>query len=87
MAKRNQYYLLFEKYKCNIKNTWTNVKYLLQQSKVKIDFPDHFIMNGEEIIDSNIIASKFCKYFIDIGSRQDIKMPPKFKHKYLKHMD
>ena len=33
MAKRNHYYSLFEKY--NIKNTWTNIKDLLQQSKFK----------------------------------------------------
>ena len=32
MAKRNHYYSLFEKYKYNIKNTWTNIKDLLQQS-------------------------------------------------------
>ena len=53
-----------------------NLKYLLQQSKDKRNFPDHFMMNGKEITDSNIIAIKFCKYVIAIGSRQDIKMPP-----------
>ena len=49
MAKRNHYYSLFEKYKDNIKNTRTNIKDLLQQSKVKRDFPNHFTINGEEI--------------------------------------
>ena len=66
MAKRNHYYSLFEKYKYNIKNTWTNIKDLLQQYKVKRDFPNHFTINGEEITDSNIIANQFCK---------NIKMP------------
>ena len=77
MAKRNHYYSLFEKYKYNIKNTWTNIKNLLQQSKVKRDFPNHFTINGEEITDSNIIAYKFCKYFTDIGPSlaKNIKMP------------
>ena len=50
MAKRNHYYLLFENYKYNIKNTWTNISDLLQQSKV--DFPHHFMINGKEITDS-----------------------------------
>ena len=77
MAKRNHYYSLFEKYKYNIKNTWTNIKDLLQQSKVKRDFPNHFTINGEEINDSNIIANKFCKYFTDIepSLAKNIKMP------------
>ena len=77
MAKRNQYYSLFEKYNYNIKNTRTNMKDLLQQSKVKRDFPNHFTSNGEEITDSNIIANKFCKYFTDIGRSiaKNIKMP------------
>ena len=77
LAKRNHFYSLFEKYKCNIKNTWTNIKDLLQQSKVKRDFSNHFTINGEEITDSNIIANKFCKYFTDIGPSlaKNIKMP------------
>ena len=77
MAKRNHYYSLFEKYKYNIKNTWTNIKDLSQQSKVKRHFPTYFMINREEIIDSNIIANKFCKYFTDIGPSlaKNIKMP------------
>ena len=77
MAKRNHYYSLFEKYKYNIKTTWTNIKDLLQKSKVKRDFPNHFRTNGEKITDSNIIANKFCKYFTDIGPSlaKNIKMP------------
>ena len=77
MAKRNHYFSLFQKYKYNIKNTWTNIKNLLQQSKVKRDFPNHFTINGEEITYSNIIANKFCKYFTDIGPSlaKNIKMP------------
>ena len=55
----------------------TNIKDLLQQSKVKRDFPNHFTINGEEITDSNIIAYQFCKYFTDIGPSlaKNIKMP------------
>ena len=77
MTKRNHYYSLFEKYKYNIKNTWTNIKDLLQQSKIKRDFPNHFMINGEEITDSNIIANTFCKYFTDIrpSLAKNIKMP------------
>ena len=76
MAKRNYYYSLFEKYKYNIKNTWTNIKDLLQQSKVKRHFPNYFMIYGEGITDSNIIANTFCKYYTDIGHSlaKNIKM-------------
>ena len=67
LAKRKHYHSIFEKYKHNIKNTWTNIKDLLQQSKVKRDFPNHFLINGEEITDANNIANKFCEYFTNIG--------------------
>ena len=50
---------------------------LLQQSKVKRHFPNYFMINGEEITDSNIIANTFCKYFTDNGPSlsKNIKMP------------
>ena len=53
------------------------MKDLLQQSKVKRYFPNHFTINGEEITDSNIIANTFCKYFTFIGPSlaKNIKMP------------
>ena len=55
------------------------MKDLLQQSKVKRDFPNHFKINGEEITDLNIIAKKNCKYFTDIGPSlaKNIKMSKK----------
>ena len=57
---------------------------LLQQSKVKRDFPNHFMINGGEIYDLNIIANTFCKYFIDIGPSlaKNIKMPRNIHVKY-----
>ena len=35
------------------------------------------MINGEEIIDANIIANELCKYFTDIGPSlaKNIKMP------------
>ena len=67
LAKRKHYHSIFEKYKHNIKNTWTNIKDLLQQFKVKRDFFNHFLINGKEITDANNIANKFCEYFTNIG--------------------
>ena len=63
LGKQKHYHAIFEKYKHNIKNTWTNIKDLLKLSKVKRDFPNHFLINGEEITDANNIANKFCEYF------------------------
>ena len=84
MAKQNHYYSLFEKYKYNIKNTWTNIKDLFHQFKDKIDFPNHFMVNGKEITDSNIIANKFCKYFTDVrpSLTKKIKMLKNINVKY-----
>ena len=67
LAKRKHYHSIVEKYKHNIKNAWTNIKDLLQQSKVKRDFPNHFLINGEEMTDANNIANKFCEYLTNIG--------------------
>ena len=77
LAKRKHYHSIFEKYKHNIKNTWTNIKDLLQQSKVKRDFPNHFLINGEVITDANNITNTFCEYFSNIGPSlaKNINMP------------
>ena len=77
LAKRKHYHSIFEKYKHNNKNTWTNIKDLLQQSKVKRDFPNHFLINGKEITEANNIANKFCEYFTNIGPSlaKNINMP------------
>ena len=81
LAKRKHYHSIFEKYKHNIKNTWTNIKDLFQQSKVKRDFPNHFLINGEDITDTNNIANKFCEYFTNIGPSlaKNIIMPKNIK--------
>ena len=81
LAKRKHYHSIFEKYTHNIKNTWTNIKDLFQQSKVKRDFPNHFLINGEDITDANNMANKFCEYFTNIGPSlaKNINMPKKYK--------
>ena len=81
LGKRKHYHSILEKYKYNIKNTWTNIKDLLQQSRVKRDFPNHFLINGEEITDANNIANTFCEYFTNIGPSlaKNINMPKNIK--------
>ena len=81
LAKQKHYHSIFEKYKHNIKKTWTDIKDLLQQSKVKRDFPNHFLINREEITDANNIANKFCEYFTNIGPSlaKNINMPKNIK--------
>ena len=83
LAKRKHYHSIFEKYKHNIKNTWTNIKDLLQQSKVKRDFPNNLLINGDEITDANNIANKFCEYFTNIGPilAKNINMPKNIRLK------
>ena len=67
LAKRKHYHSILKKYKHTIKNTWTNIKDLLQQCKVKRDFPNHFLINREKVTDADNIANKFCEYFTNIG--------------------
>ena len=53
----------------------------MQQSRVERDFPNHFLINGEEITDANNIANTFCEYFTNIGPSlaKNINMPKNIK--------
>ena len=68
LAKQNYYNTRFEKYKHNIKNTWSTIKDILNKNKNKKSFPKFFKINGEEITNKYIIANKFNDYFTNIGS-------------------
>ena len=74
MAKQTHYYLLFKKYKFNkynIKNTWTNIKDLLQQSKVKRDFRIILRSMGKK----SLIQTSWLINFVNISPTLDLTSP------------
>jgi hypothetical protein len=68
LAKKSHYYSCFEKFKDDIKKTWSTINDILNRSKKKKDFPKYFFINGQNISNPNEIAKEFNEYFIKIGS-------------------
>ena len=66
-----------KQYENNIKNTWNVMKAVIGKSKICSDkFPKRLDINKEEIIDKNIIAETFNKFFVNISSNLADKIPP-----------
>ncbi len=67
MAKRVYYESSFEKFKNNMRKTWSTINDILNKSKKKKIFPDVFKKDGRLISDKQEIAIKFNLYFTKIG--------------------
>ena len=67
LAKKKYYHNCFNKFKCDMKKTWSTINEVLNKTKMKKDFPDYFEINGMNVSNKKIIANEFNKYFIDIG--------------------
>ena len=65
-AKRTYYLTTFERFKHDIKQTWTIINDTLQHKK-KNSLPSVFSHKGKVLKESNKIANDFNQYFIDIG--------------------
>ena len=65
-AKRTYYLTTFERFKHDIKQTWTIINDTLQREK-KNSLPCVFSHKGKVLKESNIIANEFNQYFTDIG--------------------
>ena len=64
-AKRTYYLTTFERFKHDIKQTWTTINDTLQRKKKSL--PSVFSHKGKVLKESNIIANEFNQYFTDIG--------------------
>ena len=67
----------FEKYKNDIKKTWSTIKLILNKNKKSTNFPSFFLINDQKITNENEIANNFNKFFTDIGPAlsKNIKAP------------
>ena len=65
-AKRTYYLTTFERFKHDIKQTWTIINDTLQRKK-KNSLPSVFSDKGKVLKESNIIANEFNQYFTNIG--------------------
>ena len=73
-AKRDYYTHIFNRYKNDIKKTWSLINETLNRN-LKKQSTHEFLINDEMINDPIIIANKFNQYFAHIGSTLADKIP------------
>ena len=76
--KRMYYRQCFEKFKNDMKQTWTIIKTVMNKKNNTSPFPEFFIVDNLKITDSNEIAEHFNRFFTNIGPElaAKIDMPP-----------
>ena len=67
-AKKDFYTREFDKYKNDIRKTWDTLKLVINKTKPKTQFPNHFLINNRIVTETASIADEFNKYFTEIGS-------------------
>ena len=60
-------YTIFDKYKNNIKGTWSTIKSLLNRVRVKSEFPEYFMIENKLVSDKSTISNKFNEFYTNIG--------------------
>ena len=86
-AKKLYYESCFNRYKSDIKNTWSTINTILNKNKKVKSFPRFFKDNGIEVEDKLLIANRFNNFFTNIGPNlaQQIDTPANYHFKdYLK---
>jgi len=69
IAKKNYYYACFNKFKNDIKSTWSTIKQIISNSNNTMSFPTHFLVNDLPESDPKTIADNFNLYFTSIGPK------------------
>ena len=67
LAKKSYFETCFNKYKKDMKGTWSTIKSILNKHSVESKFPDKFVIDGTSISNPNEIANSFNQYFTNIG--------------------
>ena len=67
LAKSSYYHTQFEKYKCDIKKTWSQINELVHKKDKKSEFPKYFLENGKMITNSLSISECFNNFFVNVG--------------------
>ena len=69
LAKKSYYNYCFQKYKNDMRNTWSTINSILNRTKKKRNFPDSFNINGDFVSDKVNIANQFNIFFTNIGPK------------------
>ncbi len=87
-AKKQYYENLFQKYKNDIRKTWSTINNILHKNKKNKKFPEYFKGNDENITNKLEIANKFNMFFTNIGPdlANEIKVNSNLQfHNFLKN--
>ena len=68
-AKKQYYNSCFDKYKNNIKQTWSTINNILNKNNKKHKLPDLFNINGSLTNNKKDIVNSFNRYFCNIGPK------------------
>ena len=82
-AKKLYYESCFNRYKSDIKNTWSTINNILNRNKRVKSFPQFFKDDGIEIENKLLIANKFNNFFTNIGPKlaEQIDTPTNYHFK------
>ena len=67
LAKKQYYHSCFEKFKDDIKKTWSSINEIMNRKKIKKDFPKLFRIDDMLVSNKLTIANEFNKYFGNVG--------------------
>ena len=74
-AERSHYEMVFEKYKSNLKKTWSVIKDVINKKKSN-GYPRFFKINEQMCENKDVIAHSFNQYFANIGHNLAALIPP-----------
>ncbi|KAK2170315.1 hypothetical protein LSH36_3g10015 [Paralvinella palmiformis] len=66
---------VFNSNKHNIKQTWIELRKLLEKQNDKNICPDFFIINNKKVTDKTEIAELCYNYFVNVGKNVQSKIP------------
>ena len=66
----------FEKYRNNIKKTWSTIKEIIDKTSQRKQLPESFNIDVLTVTDKHVIANKFNDFFTSIGLKLAKKTLP-----------
>ena len=77
-AKKLHYHACFEKFKDDVKKTWSAINGILNRCKNKEEICEYFVIDNELTSDKKRIANGFNKFFVQIGQSisESVQVPP-----------
>ena len=75
ITKQDYFKNQLEKYKLDIRKTWSVLNTIIGRNNKKSKLSDDFDIDGDKIDDPDKISNEFCKYFTEIGNKFASKIP------------